>query len=122
MENNKKIDKVYIGTNHGDLLIYDRSLKLAIDELYAFISSAKYDTEYTDLNLFEIAIKTLEKEIPQKPVKLSYQPLIKSGWRYGCPNCGMAVGENEKDLDYEFTQQDKYCQNCGQKLDWSDIK
>lgn len=60
----------------------------------------------------KLAIQALEKQIAKKAKvkKYSFYPhstLIKS--RYGkCPNCGTVQVD------------DRYCANCGQKLDWSD--
>lgn len=67
---------------------------------------------------FDRAIKSLEKQIPKKPKKLEYEPLIKAGWEFECPKCESAVGENRYDID--LTQEDDYCPTCGQKLDWSE--
>lgn len=69
---------------------------------------------YTDDDgkAFDMAIKALEKQIAKKAKveKYSFYPhsiLIKS--RYGkCPNCGTVQVD------------DRYCANCGQKLDWSE--
>lgn len=61
---------------------------------------------------FNMAFSALEKQIAKKAKvkKYSFYPhstLIKSG--YGkCPNCGT------EQVD------DRYCANCGQKLDWSE--
>ena len=60
----------------------------------------------------DVAIQALEKQIPKKPInkKYSFYPhstLLKS--KYGeCPTC--------KTIQVD----DKYCANCGQKLDWSE--
>ena len=61
-------------------------------------------------------IETLNTSVEKTPVRLTYKPLIDSGWAYECPTCGCAVGQNKNALDY--TQEDKYCPSCGQKLDW----
>jgi rubrerythrin len=58
----------------------------------------------------------LEKQIPKEPIKLTYEPLIKHGWVYGCPKCGSAVGQNNYAVDY--TQEDDFCPSCGQRLKW----
>jgi len=69
-------------------------------------------------NHMEIAIQALEKQVPKKPNKLTYKFLIDIGWKWECPVCKGAVGENKNAIDY--TQEDDYCPSCGQKLDWSD--
>lgn len=66
----------------------------------------------------KIKLEALEKQIPKKPKKLEYEPLIKAGWEFECPKCGSAVGENRYDID--LTQEDDYCPTCGQKLDWGE--
>ena len=86
----------------------------AIKELKEDISL--YDNEITrldasigtpDRNLIdalEMAIKSLEKQIPKKPKErdcIGFNTLV-------CPVC--------KDALYLY---EPYCDNCGQKLDWS---
>lgn len=59
----------------------------------------------------EKAIKALEKQIPKKVV------LDKN--IYLCPNCGSSAETDCGDdmLDYRLN----FCENCGQKLDWSEL-
>lgn len=64
----------------------------------------------------KMAVKALEKQIPKKPTKLTDTLLIDTGWIYKCPTCGLACGENKYHL--EVTQDEFYCTQCGQKLDW----
>lgn len=66
----------------------------------------------------DIAIEALEKQVPKKPLKLTYKPLIDAGWIYACPNCKMACGENKYHL--EATSDEMYCPSCGQAIDWSE--
>lgn len=58
----------------------------------------------------------LGRDIPKKPKKLTYKLLLDDGWMYECPTCGCACGENK--YHPEVTQDDVYCTQCGQKLDW----
>ena len=51
----------------------------------------------------EMAIKALEKQIPKKP-KIDNRYIM-----YICPYCNDFVKVSHN-----------YCQNCGQKLDWSE--
>ena len=61
---------------------------------------------------YEMAIKALEKQIPKKPPVVNRPSIfIKVPV---CPNC--STSEHYQPL-YE---KNKYCSNCGQKLDWSD--
>ncbi len=59
-------------------------------------------------NAMEQAILALEKQIPKKPQIIKFS----SGeFYYGQCKCGEHINDDEK-----------YCSNCGQALDWSDIK
>lgn len=74
----------------------------------------KYDNKQLeeDIQVYETAIKALEKQIPKyvshrKVIKgFQDQPLYICG---DCPNCG-CVRLRSSDTDY--------CVACGQKLDW----
>lgn len=62
-----------------------------------------------------VAIEALEKQIPKKPREKHYEeegerPYIK----YKCPSC------ESKYQIHNFI--DSYCNNCGQKLDWSEVE
>ena len=54
-----------------------------------------------------VAIEALEKQIPKKPIFYAHD--------YYCSVCNSLVGNNE----FEW-KRFKYCDTCGQKLDWSD--
>ena len=58
-------------------------------------------------NVIDVAIKALEKQIPKKPRFYAHN--------YYCSVCDNLVGNNE----FEW-QRFKYCDVCGQKLDWGD--
>ena len=55
----------------------------------------------------DMAINSLEKQIPKKPIFYAHD--------YYCSVCNSLVGNNE----FEW-KRFKYCDTCGQKLDWSD--
>ena len=54
-----------------------------------------------------MSIQALEKQIPKKPRFYAHN--------YYCSVCDSLIGNNE----FEW-KRFKYCDNCGQKLDWSD--
>lgn len=62
----------------------------------------------------ELAIAALEKQMPKKPV-----------WgdddmdKIDCPYCGYGLDEVDAG---EYMSKHKFCQDCGQALDWSDVK
>ena len=62
-----------------------------------------------------LAIKALEKQIPKKPTPIDYEKYIDVidnarllRGAYWCPNCKRVVKSGS------------FCNDCGQKLDWSD--
>jgi len=67
----------------------------------------KRDTEIIT-NLFNTAIKSLEKQIPRKP--LEQQLNINKDLIGLCPIC----------MEMWVIKYKGYCANCGQKLDWRD--
>lgn len=65
-----------------------------------------------DYKTNEMAIKALEKQLPKKVVLRHIRKY--DGFDDGeCPTCGNSV------LRDGFSN-DVYCDNCGQKLDWSE--
>ena len=74
------------------------------------IDCLKADKEYlTDMKICDgeetdIAIKALEKQIPQKISKDGYCGFVD----YMCPVCGNDIDLNKKH---------NYCSNCGQRLE-----
>ena len=62
----------------------------------------------------KIAVIALEKQMPKTPIlNIIYPSGIKS---YNCPVCGKGC------LVRTDSYCPKYCSNCGQALDWSDIE
>lgn len=80
-------------------------LKVILSEITECEESICYITDI-DAEPLRLAIKALEKRIPKKPV-------------YGaanikCPNCGATL------LYYFYSFKIDYCDECGQRLDWSE--
>ena len=78
-------------------------IEKAIDCLKA---DKKYltDMKICDCEEIDIAIKALEKQIPQKISKEGYCGFVD----YMCPVCGNDIDLNKKH---------NYCSNCGQRLE-----
>lgn len=86
------------------------------------------------IEAMQIAISALEKQIPKKPIlkhdvsvmhiNRGNQPhewkrLESDNWH--CPKCDSFVGERVYVRDRHHDQRKKkYCDNCGNKIDWSD--
>lgn len=78
----------------------------------------RFASEYIEAN--GMAILALEKQIPKKPLKMKYKPLLEGGWEFACPSCGCGIGKN-KFADYEYLEEyEPFCAQCGQSLDWRD--
>ena len=94
----------------------EMTLEEAIDKI-KWTSLYRYECDFekekqSDLfKALELAIETMEKQIPQKP---KYIPVDCDGVyrEYICPTCGEWLFKKTKR---------QYCL-CGQKLDWSDEK
>lgn len=50
----------------------------------------------------KIALEALEKQIPKKPIESEFTPLI-------CPDCEAKIILGQR-----------YCENCGQKINWEE--
>ena len=110
--------------------------KLKNMRLYMQIEDENNDCKFTedDYKANEMAIQALEKQIPKKPIlkhdvsvmhiNTGNQPhewkrLESDNWH--CPECDSFVGERVYVHGRHHNQRKKkYCDNCGQKLDWSD--
>lgn len=69
----------------------------AIERLNKLIEqSAENSEEHTD---YMVMKQACEKQIPKKPVKMNQ----------ACPRCGDAL-----------TYKQKYCVDCGQRMNWGD--
>ena len=67
------------------------------------------------LKNMEMIVQALEKQIPKKPTPIDYEKYIDVidnarllRGAYWCPNCKRVVKSGS------------FCNDCGQKLDWSD--
>ena len=67
--------------------------------------------EVDEYKMAQVAIQALEKQLPKK--------VVEDKNIYICPHCGANVETDCGDdmLDYRLN----YCDNCGQKLDWSEL-
>ena len=111
--------------------------KLKNMRLFMQIEDENNDCKFTedDYKANEMAIQALEKQIPKKPI-------LKNGesgsfvdyedghgeykvtkWQdWVCPICGWFVGQRYNRSQNHSHDQRKcnYCNECGQKIDWSD--
>ena len=65
---------------------------------------------------FNMAIKSLKKQIPKKPYKDSYGCL-----RSKCCGCAIKFLATARG-GFWGVHRDAYCSNCGQAIDWSEVE
>ena len=66
--------------------------------------------QYRAIGTPEECRAAVEKQKERKPIKYDKMAL----WDYACPKCGEPLIKT----NYEY----KYCDMCGQKLDWGDVE
>ena len=79
---------------------------------------------------YETAVECLKKQLPQPPVKVTHKSIIHENrgdqphaWIEGhcevweCPCCGNTVWSN-----ISIAKKLSYCSDCGQKIDWEEVK
>lgn len=81
----------------------------AIKELHEIITRRGIITQKR-AEAIDMAINTLEKQIPKKPVK-SEKQVVRYVNTYYCPICNLGI---------TGTNIAKWCYHCGQKLNWED--
>lgn len=63
----------------------------------------------------KLSIEALEKQLPTKPLEVGK-------YGFGCPHCKEVLGLEKEDMYiYEITPP-KYCEYCGQALDWGELQ
>ena len=82
------------------------AIQEAIDLFKEDLKDGKCNEDCPECNARELAISALEKQIPKKPKD---HPLSDGK----CPCCNAV-------FDYDWKPKSKFCQNCGQALDWGD--
>ena len=77
-------------------------------------SEHKFPEDYYKAN--EMAIQTLEKQIPKKPIMKQYFEDLEDEYLC-CPTCGEILTDR---IPADNKVVYFHCMNCGQKFDWSD--
>ena len=88
--------------------------KLKNMRLYMQITDKNNDCKFTedDYKANEMAIQALEKQIPKRVIR-PYKG------NYKCPTCENYIYITDDDLYVYGIEPPKYCDECGQALDWS---
>lgn len=66
-------------------------------------------------NAYYLVKELVDKATPQKIVKLPKKQL---DYAYLCPSCGKVLGKVVTGIKIPYFEEDKYCCNCGQAIDW----
>ena len=79
------------------------------------ISALEEIQQYREIGSLEEFREVVDRQKPKKILPLDRDGLLyEDGWRYKCPVCGCAVGENVYHPD--VTKDFEYCSMCGQKI------
>ena len=85
----------------------------AFEDMEMAISALKELQQYREIGTVEECREAVEKQKPKKP-RLNYKPKFFGKATYTCPKCGNICLEkfaNER-------QNNNYCWDCGQKIDF----
>ena len=97
--------------------------KLIADDLEKVLNEAKSmgcnnvaAFRHIPLENVQTVVTALQKQVPMKPTfqgdGYADDSIVYDTWI--CPNCG-------KDYEVEYDEY-KYCPECGQKIDWTEVK
>ena len=65
------------------------------------------------IKAYDMAIKALEKQMPKKAISIYKGD-------YKCPTCEKCINITDDDLYVYGIEPPKYCDECGQALDWGE--
>ena len=74
----------------------------------AFLGKVQFDVPQ-----YHAVIKALEKQIPKRAISI-----YKGNYNYNCPTCKNYINISDDDLYVYGIEPPKYCDECGQALDW----
>lgn len=95
------------------------AIKVIRKEIDSFCESSEIDCFNSDCDnckiivAYEKAIKALEKQIPARAIPFSKGDYI-------CPTCRTILNITNDDLYVYGIEPPKYCDECGQALDWKE--
>lgn len=75
-----------------------------------------------EASALNIAIRSIDKQIPKKPIHINKNAEFDGNWRRVCPSCGALLVERITTAEESYPIRhwmEHYCR-CGQKIDWSE--
>lgn len=98
------------------------------DALYFMTHNGATSSEETVS--YQMMVEAMEKQIPKKPIDYDYVLPVydRDGYQVDaifmykarCPSCGEIIADGE--LEKSDMAEEKYCRNCGQRIDWSEVE
>lgn len=86
--------------------------------VYSLLDVVSYCKQNDRISKLEWRLREIENKQPKKPQER------KAGFKsydYVCPKCGKRL-ISKIDGEWVAGNHSKFCENCGEELDWSDIK
>ena len=112
-ENGKEACKMAITALEEIQLYRDGKLCLVPEDVYS--RQCNELDNYKEIETVDECREAVEKQKPKKMLPVDRASLLfADGWRYKCPSCVCAVGENIYHLD--VTKDYEYCSMCGQRI------
>ena len=103
-----------------------RCIEDVLNSDYHYDESLGYQLTSDDFEWLETAKEVLEKQIPKKIIERTEAD--REYIDYCCPACKVILEQKLKSVKFPLANRDstaktfKYCYDCGQRLDWSDLK
>lgn len=92
--------------------------KALVDD-FSFVYKGKSISKEMLIECREVIHKALEKQIPKK---LKDKEVSRFGLALLCPSCENQVAMIWESVLEKGKYKQSYCDNCGQALDWEDVK
>lgn len=73
-----------------------------------------------EVEALRMAIETLEKQIPKKPIRIDKNKEFDGNWKKLCPLCGRVLMERITTSESSYPRHYNYTGHCwcGQAIDW----
>ena len=94
-----------------ETIAYLEALEQNYEQLAVSLRETDTQNSFTSYKLAEACRKAAEQLRRCVPAEAEYEGDARSSWWYVCPECHIGVIRDQK-----------YCQECGQKLQWSELK
>ena len=91
----------------------------AIKTIQVAVAEVEWNYPMNYAIAFETAIEALEKQVPKKPI--IDKANLTDFQTFHCPSCDKKI-ISRLDGEWIAGRLQKYCDNCGQALDWSDTE